>query len=64
MDFDVKDLMEMLSVLRPDFINIGADSKGCKLPEPSNEKVQALIAKIGEAGLTIRKKVNLERMLK
>lgn len=63
MDFDVSILVDWLKQLQPTFINIGADSKGCNLPEPPPEKVKEFIIKLGEAGIVIRKKVNLGRML-
>lgn len=47
----------------PDFINIGADSKKCKLDEPSARDIKILIEKIQEAGIEIRRKTNLNRLL-
>lgn len=49
--------------LRPDFINIGADSKGHGLPEPSAEDIRAFLALINAAGIEIRQKSNLARLL-
>lgn len=48
----------------PSFVNIGADSKGTGLPEPSKQQVLELIDALRANGVTIRKKVNLERLLK
>jgi len=45
-------------------VNIGADSKGHGLPEPSPDKVHALIEKLTGYGIEIREKHNLERLLK
>jgi DNA repair photolyase len=63
-DFDVWELTELIKVAKPDFVNIGADSKRHNLPEPSGEKIMALVESLGKAGITIRKKVNIERLLK
>lgn len=65
LDFDVEDFLYLLTEKeRPNFINIGADSKGTGLPEPSKEKVLALIKGIQEADIEIRQKTNLARLLK
>ncbi len=63
MAFDLKEMVDNLVAVHPDFINIGADSKKCNLPEPSKKDVQNLIASIQEAGLNIRIKNNLGRFL-
>ena len=62
MDFDLEPFTEMIIDAKPSFVNIGADSKGCKLPEPGWGKVSALIQKIQEAGIEIRQKSNLKRL--
>lgn len=62
MDFDLEEFAELLIEANPDFINIGADSKGHGLPEPSFEKVMALIDRLKEAGIEIREKRNLDRL--
>jgi len=63
LDFDVDILLAWLIDINPAFINIGADSKKCNLPEPSNQKIIELIKQLQENNIPIRKKVNLERML-
>lgn len=63
-DFDVSDLLRLVEIVAPDFINIGADSKGCGLKEPSADKVLALIDGIHALGIEIRQKTNLGRLLK
>jgi len=63
MDFDVSHLVAILKDINPLFVNIGADSKGCHLPEPTPAKVKEFVAKLQEAGIVIRKKNNLGRML-
>jgi DNA repair photolyase len=62
MDFDVKDMVEIIKTAKPKWVNIGADSKGHKLPEPSKEKVLELIEKLKEF-TEIRKKHNLGRLM-
>jgi DNA repair photolyase len=47
----------------PEFVNIGADSKGTGLEEPTAEEVTYLIERIKKAGIEIRQKHNLERLL-
>jgi DNA repair photolyase len=62
MDFDVHDFAVMIKNCEPDFVNIGADSKGHILPEPTMSKVLDLVATLGDMGIQIRKKVNLGRL--
>ena len=63
MNCDVDVMAEWLKHIKPSFVNIGADSKKCGLPEPPAEKVRELIARLQEAGLTIKEKSNLKRLL-
>ena len=63
MDFDVDELSAMIRTANPNWINIGADSKGHNLPEPSGEKILALIENIRQSGIEIRNKSNLKRLL-
>jgi DNA repair photolyase len=63
MKFDLKEMIDGLVAVKPNFINIGADSKKCGLPEPTKDEVQALIKAIQQYGLNIRIKNNLERFL-
>jgi DNA repair photolyase len=64
MDFDVPELLSLIVFCKPDFVNIGADSKRHNLPEPTAEKITRLVQVLGVHGITIRKKVNMERLLK
>jgi len=64
MDFDVPVLGQWLTEIDPEFVNIGADSKGHGLPEPSADKIGALIDVLNAAGIEIREKHNLGRLLK
>jgi DNA repair photolyase len=62
MDFDLEPFAEMIANAKPNFVNIGADSKRHNLIEPSYEKVIALVDELKKAGIEIRKKVNLNRL--
>lgn len=63
MDFDPETLAGWIIGIHPEFVTIGADSKGCGLPEPKGEKVLKFIDLLNEAGVKIRKKTNLERLI-
>ena len=62
MDFEPVTFLSMLIHAKPSFVNIGADSKRKHLPEPSKEKVVALIAGLRAAGIEVREKDNLSRI--
>lgn len=64
MDFNICVLPELIKAIQPEFVNIGADSKKFKLPEPPKEKILELIKILQENNITIKKKSNLERLLK
>jgi DNA repair photolyase len=53
----------MIRDIAPEFVNIGADSKGTDLDEPTGEAVEKLIDTLRAYNVPIRKKVNLERLL-
>lgn len=63
LDFDITTFSDWLRIASPSFVNIGADSKRHNLPEPSMEKVQALIDKLKEYGIEVREKHNLKRLM-
>lgn len=63
MDFDLLELVKLVYTCDPEFISIGADSKGHHLPEPSWAKVQELIVRL-EVFTEIIIKHNLERLRK
>ena len=50
--------------VKPQFVNIGADSKGHGLPEPTKEDVQQLIDAMRNQGIYVREKDNLKRIMK
>ena len=61
-DFDVPELAMWIAEIKPDFLNLGADSKDKGLPEPTVEKVMALVAALHELGVELREKHNLQRL--
>jgi len=61
-DFDLHELVELIKMCRPKQVNIGADSGNNGLPEPSADKVLALINALSEF-TTIDQKRNLGRVL-
>jgi len=64
MDFDLHVLVALVASARPDFVNIGADSKRHNLPEPTWGKVMDLVEGLEAASITVRKKVNLDRLMR
>lgn len=61
MDFDLKEMVKIVSLIKPEFITIGADSKGHKLKEPSWEKIRNLIDALRKI-TEVREKPNLQRL--
>jgi len=59
MDFDLNIFADMINSVDPDWVNIGADSGNNNLPEPSKEKIEALI-KLLNGKITIKK--NMKRI--
>lgn len=62
MDFDVDIMASWIDKIRPKFLNLGADSKNSNLPEPTVEKIMALVDKLKEYGIELREKHNLVRI--
>jgi len=62
LDFDLG-FVSALSYIRPNRINIGADSGGNGLMEPSPEKLRAFIKDVREFCSDVRLKANLKRLL-
>lgn len=63
MDFDLEKFSQwIIHGIKPAFVNIGADSKGHGLPEPSFEKVMRLVDALKAAGIEVREKRNLDRL--
>jgi hypothetical protein len=63
MDFDLPDMIALIKHCHPTQVNIGADSGNNHLPEPSKEKILALIDEL-QKFTKIDRKTNLERLLK
>ena len=56
-------LAKWIGHIRPEFVNIGADSKGTGLDEPSADDVRELLRELAQYGVEIRQKTNLSRLL-
>ena len=63
MDFDLPLLVGWIKAIAPEFVSIGADSKGHKLPEPRALKLLTLIEAL-EQFTEVKQKSNLKRLLK
>lgn len=63
MKFKLPPLALIIENVKPDFVNIGADSKNHGLPEPTWEEVRDLI-EVLETYTEVRVKSNLERLRK
>jgi DNA repair photolyase len=63
LDFDVDILAAWISEIHPDFLNLGADSKGIGLIEPTVEKIMQLTEKLKGYGVELREKHNLQRLV-
>ena len=61
-DFDLDELVELVMIAKPIWVNVGADSKGHDLPEPSKEKVTSLIETL-QSKTDVELKQNLSRIL-
>lgn len=61
MDFDINQLVNWIKHIRPEFVNIGADSKGHNLPEPPAHKIGKLIKEL-EKFTKVNLKDNLKRI--
>jgi len=64
LDFDLKELTEMVIKINPMRVYVGADSKGHNLPEPSYDKVILLKNKLKEQGISVHLKANINRLKK
>jgi protein gp37 len=64
LQFDLKEMIDMIVPIKPEFVNIGADSKGNNLPEPTWFEVMSLIDGLKKAGIEVREKSNLDRLMK
>jgi DNA repair photolyase len=62
MDFDIKELTILAKIFNPEQINIGADSGNNHLPEPTADKILALIDELSKFTKVVQKP-NLGRLL-
>lgn len=62
LDFDIEPLVRLLKLCKPEWVNIGADSKHHKLPEPSKEKIEQLIKELS-VFTQVKPKDNLKRLM-
>ena len=62
LSFDLDVMLNWMRQIRPDFINIGADSKKNGLVEPREEKVLRLVNQLRAEGFTVHLKKNLKRI--
>ena len=60
-DFDLAVLVDWIAQIKPEFVSIGADSKGHHLSEPTPDKVNMLIEKLSEF-TEVKIKDNLGRL--
>jgi len=63
LDFEIERLVAIIERIKPIQVNIGADSGNNNLPEPSKEKILALIDELKKFTI-IDQKRNLSRLLK
>ncbi|KKK79134.1 hypothetical protein LCGC14_2836560 [marine sediment metagenome] len=62
-DFDLDELVDLIIFANPEWVNIGADSKGHGLPEPPPEKIRSLIDRLRKY-TDVKLKGNLSRIIK
>jgi len=62
LEFDLKTMIDWIKMIAPEFVAIGADSKGWDLKEPSPEKVIALVSQLKEI-TKVKIKKNLLRIV-
>lgn len=60
--FDLEPMVRLIKQCQPQWVNIGADSKGHNLLEPPADKIRELIAEL-ERFTEVKVKPNLERLL-
>lgn len=63
MDFDLREMVDLIRFANPEQVNIGADSGKNNLPEPPYEKVLELVAELSKFTV-IAKKKNLARLVR
>ena len=62
MEFNLETMVKWMQEIKPQFVSIGADSQHHNLPEPSSDKVKALIEALKEF-TEVKIKDNLKRVI-
>jgi len=62
MDFDLNAMLELVDIVKPDWVNIGADTGNNSLPEPSEAKINELIESLSLHSTKIEIKKNMKRL--
>lgn len=62
-EFNLIPFVEMIREIKPEWVNLGADSKGSKLREPSKVEIETLIREL-EKFTDVKLKDNLKRLMK
>jgi hypothetical protein len=60
--FDMAEMMELISIINPEWVNVGADSKGHHMVEPRPYNIKLLIEGMREFTV-VKLKSNLERVV-
>lgn len=63
LDFDVEEFARWIGEIKPDFFNIGADSKGHNLIEPPHAKILELVEELKKYGIEVREKHNMQGLI-
>ena len=63
LEFDLKPLVEMIKHANPNWIWIGANSKGGNLPEPDEAQTKELLSELKQLNIKIKVKENLYRII-
>jgi DNA repair photolyase len=64
MDFDIDRLCDIVDLINPIQVNIGADSGNNHLKEPSNDKILSFIKCLKDSNIKVFEKDNLKRLIK
>ena len=63
LEFDVEEFARWIGEIKPEFFNIGADSKGHNLIEPTYTKILAFTEELEKYGIEVREKHNMQRLI-
>jgi len=56
LQFDLSNMVNAISAIRPEFVYVGYDTKGCKLPEPKLKETLELLNVLSNKGYKVRPK--------